>query len=160
MAIPIDLQFEIDAPIGLVWTYFQDPPRVAPCLPGAELTRVLDEKTYEGQVRVQVGPVVAQYAGKLIIERLDPTAHVVEMVARGDQQGATGRAQARIRYQLRPLAESRTEIIVHAEVSIAGHLAKLGGGMIQAVARQLFRKFAECVERDILNMASQASLKD
>ena len=154
MAIPIDLQFEIDAPIGLVWAYFGDPPRVAPCLPGAELTQVLDESTYEGKVRVQVGPVVAQYAGKLIIERLDSAAHVGEMAAHGDQQGATGRAKARIRYQLLPLAEGRTEIIVHAEVSIAGRLAQLGGGMIQAVARQLFRKFAECAERDILSAAS------
>ncbi len=154
MAIPIDLQFEIDAPIELVWAYFRDPPRVAPCLPGAELTRILDEKTYEGKVRVQVGPVVAQYAGKLIIERLDSTAYVGEMAAHGDQQGATGRAQARIRYQLRPVAEDRTEIILHAEVSIAGRLARLGGGMIQAVSRQLLRKFAECAERDILNAAS------
>ena len=154
MAIPIDLQFEIDAPIALVWEYFGDPPRVAPCLPGAELTRVLDEKTYEGKVRVQVGPVVAQYTGKVIIERLDSTAHVAEMVAHGDQQGATGRAQARIKYQLLPLAEARTEIILHAEVSIAGRLARLGGGMIQGVATQLLRKFAECAERDILNPAS------
>jgi carbon monoxide dehydrogenase subunit G len=76
------------------------------------------------------------------------------MVAHGDQQGTTGRAHARIRYHLRPLAEARTEIILHAEVSIAGRLARLGGGMIQAVARQLLRKFAECAERDILNAAS------
>ena len=154
MAIPIDLQFEIDAPIELVWAYFRDPPRVAPCLPGAELTRVVDEKNYEEKVRVRVGPVVAQYAGRLIIERLDSTAHVGEMVAQGDQQGATGRARARIRYQLVPLAEARTEIVLHAEVSIAGRLARLGGGMIQGVARQLLRKFAECAERDILNPAS------
>lgn len=160
MAIPIDLQFEIDAPIGLAWAYFRDPPRVAPCLPGAELTRVVDDKTYEGKARVRVGPVAAQYAGTLIIERMDSIAHVGEMVAHGDQQGATGRAEARIRYQLRPLAEARTEIILHAEVSIAGRLAQLGGGMIQAVARQLFRKFAECAEREILSTASQASLND
>ena len=160
MAIPVDLKFEIDAPIELVWAYFRDPPRVAPCLPGAELTRVLDDNTYEGKVRVQVGPVVAQYAGKLTIERLDSTAHVGEMSAHGDQQGATGRAQARIRYQLRPLTETRTEIVLHAEVSIAGRLARLGGGMIQAVSKQLFRKFAECAERDILNAANQASLID
>ncbi|MFQ5921750.1 MAG: SRPBCC family protein [Anaerolineales bacterium] len=160
MAIPIDVQFEIDAPIGLVWAYFRDPPRVAPCLPGAELTRVLDERTYEGKARVQVGPVVAQYTGKLIIERLDSTAYVAEMVAHGDQQDATGRVQARIRYHLRPLSAARTEIILHAELSIAGRLAQLGGGMIQAVARQLSRKFAECAERDLLNAASQASLID
>ena len=160
MAIPIDLQFEIDAPIELVWEYFRDPPRVAPCLPGAELTRVVDKKTYEGKVRVRVGPVAAQYAGRLIIERLDSTAHVGEMVAQGDQQGATGRARARIRYHLRPLAEARTEIVIHADVSIAGRLARLGGGMIQAVARQLLRKFAECAEQDILSAAGQASLTD
>jgi hypothetical protein len=160
MAIPIDMQFEFDAPIGLVWAYFQDPPRVAPCLPGAELTRALDERTYEGKARIQVGPVVAQYKGKVIIEHLDPATHVAEMVAHGDQQGASGRAQARIRFNLRPLAQDRTEIIVHAEVSIAGRLAQLGGGMIQAVARQLFRKFAECAEQDILNAANQPSLSD
>ncbi len=160
MAIPIDLQFEIDAPIELVWAYFQDPPRVANCLPGAELTRILDEKTYEGKVRVQVGPVVAQYKGKVIIEHSDPTTYMEEMVAHGDQQGAVGRVQARFRFNLRPLGQARTKIILHAEVSIAGRLAQLGGGMIQAVARQLLRKFAECAEREILTTGNQASLSD
>jgi len=160
MATIIDTQFEIDAPIKLVWAYFQDPPRVAPCLPGAELTRVIDERTYEGKVRVQLGPVVAEYKGKVIIEHLDPATYVAEMVAHGDQQGATGRAQARFRFNLRPLGQARTEIILHAEISIAGRLAQLGGGMIQAVARQLLRKFAECAERDIISAASQTNLID
>ena len=159
MAILIDVRSEINAPVDRVWSYFQDPPRVAPCLPGAELTRVLDEKTYEGRARIQVGPVVAQYKGKMVIERMDTTDHVVEMLAHGDQQGASGRARARLRVNLRSLDESCTEVILHAEVSIAGRLAQLGGGMIQAVARQLFRKFIECVERDILSTAGQDPLE-
>ncbi len=149
MAISIEGEFEIEAPADRVWAYFQDPVRVAPCLPGAELTRVVDEKTYEGRVRFRVGPVTAQYRGTVLIEQMDGENMTAEMVARGDQQGAPGRAEARLTFSLRPVGEARTQVAFRAQVTIAGALARVGGGMIQAVARQMMRKFAACVQEDL-----------
>ena len=132
-----------------VWDYFQDLPRVARCLPGAELTQVVDEQTYEGRVRFRVGPVSAQFQGTVVVERMDPAARTAEMVARGDQQGAPGRAEARLTFSLQPVGEARTEVHYRAQVTIAGALARVGGGVFQTVAKQLMHKFAACVQIEL-----------
>lgn len=150
MAIPIEERFEVAAPLEQVWGYFQDPPQVVPCIPGAELVGVVDDTTYEGRVKVQVGPVRAQFLGTVAIEAIDAEAHTMTLAARGTQQGAAGRAEAEVRFACRALGDTDTEVSIKASVSIAGKLAQLGGGMIQSVARQIFRKFADCAQREIL----------
>lgn len=148
--IPIEESFEVAAPIGRVWEYFRDPPRVVPCIPGAELTAVVDANTYEGRVSVQVGPIRAQFAGTVNILELDDERFRMTLSARGLQQGAVGRAEAKVRFGLESVDDGTTRVGIRAEVSIAGKLAQLGGGMIQTVSRQLFRKFADCARREIM----------
>lgn len=155
MAILIEEQFQVEAPIEPVWAYLSNPPRVAPCLPGAQLTEIVDERTFKGQVKVQVGPVVAQYQGTVILEAMDAESHSATMVGRGTQMGAAGRAEGRMTYTLRSLDGQGTEIVVNAEVNVTGRLAQLGGGMIQSVSKQLFREFVDCVRQQIL--AEQAA---
>jgi len=150
VAIPIEESFEVAAAIEQVWSYFQDPPQVVPCIPGAELVGVLDEKSYEGIMKFQLGPVRAKFKGTITIDEIDPQAHVMTLTARGIQLGAVGQAEAQVRFACLSLDDRRTEIGIQANVSIAGKLAQLGGGMIQSVARQLFREFAECAQHEIL----------
>ena len=39
-----------------MWAVLHDVEQLAPCLPGAELTEVVDEKTWKGRVHVKFGP--------------------------------------------------------------------------------------------------------
>jgi len=39
------------------WAVLMDIPRIAPCMPGAKLTKVVDHKTYKGKIAVRLGPV-------------------------------------------------------------------------------------------------------
>ena len=48
-----------------------DVERVAPCLPGAEITEVGDDGTYRGTFSVRLGPTTAAYRGELQMEELD-----------------------------------------------------------------------------------------
>jgi carbon monoxide dehydrogenase subunit G len=150
VAIPIEERFEVAAPIEQVWAYFQDPPQVVPCIPGAELVGSAEENTYEGKVSFQVGPVRAQFKGEVRIESIDAQTHTMSLIARGMQQGAPGRAEAQVQFELQPLGDTSTEVSIKADISIAGKLAQLGGGMIQSVSRQIFRKFADCARQEIL----------
>ena len=59
-----------------------------------------------------------------------------------------GRAEAQVGFGLQSLGETSTEVTIDANVSITGKLAQLGGGMIQTVSRQIFRKFADCVQKE------------
>lgn len=150
MAISVKERFEVTAPIAEVWAYFDDPPQVVPCLPGAELVKAIDENTYEGRVSFQVGPVRAQFAGTVKIENRDPAQHAITLAAKGTQQGAIGRAEAQVSFGLQAVDETLTEVTIDADVSITGKLAQLGGGMIQTVSRQIFRKFADCVQKEFV----------
>lgn len=142
-------RFQVDASPEKVWGYLTDPPRVAPCLPGAELLDVVAEDTYKGKVEVKVGPIAARYEGTATFEEVDSAKREAVLVARGDQQGAVGKAEANIKFTVGALDRDRTEVTVEADVSISGRLGRLGGGMIQTVSGQLFRKFAECVSAEL-----------
>ena len=56
--------FTIPADLETAWSVLLDIPRIAPCMPGAELTEVVGDRTYKGLARVKVGPVGLQFAGQ------------------------------------------------------------------------------------------------
>ena len=47
--------FEVALPPDEAWALLLDIERIAPCLPGAEITEVVDERTYKGKVAVRHG---------------------------------------------------------------------------------------------------------
>lgn len=150
MAIKIEEQFQVDAPRDQAWAFFGDPRRVAPCLPGARLTDVVDECTYNGQVRVQVGPVAAQYQGTVTVEARDDVTGTMTMAVRAAQVGAVGRAEGRITCAVRAITPTQTAVEVMAELTVSGRLMQLAGGLIGGVTKQLFQEFVRCARRSIL----------
>ena len=55
--------FTVNAPIDEAWATLTDLERIAPCMPGAQLTEIEGE-TYRGLVKVKVGPITAQFKGQ------------------------------------------------------------------------------------------------
>ena len=47
-----------------MWARLIDVEKVAPCLPGAEITDASDTGVYEGNFTIKLGPTTAAYAGK------------------------------------------------------------------------------------------------
>ena len=66
-------EFTVNAPIDRAWAVLTDIERIAPCMPGAELTEV-DGDTYHGLVKVKVGPITAQYKGTASFVEKDEAA--------------------------------------------------------------------------------------
>lgn len=150
MAIKITETFEIDAPMDQVWEFISDPTKVVTCLPGAELTQVIDAKTYEGKVKVKVGPILAAYKGLARIEELDGLTHTIRVAAEGKETAGAGLAKAGMIGVVEATPSGGTKVSVNADVDIKGKLAQFGGGLIQEVARQIFKQFAENVQ-DVLS---------
>ena len=86
-----------------------DPERVAKCLPGAAITAKVDEKTWTGTMTVKVGPVQSSYKGKIVFEKLDPSAHTAEIVATGQDVRGRGGADLRLTSSVRELSPGETE---------------------------------------------------
>jgi len=137
---------EVDAPVDRVWALVNDIPRVAPCMPGAALTGVVDERTYEGTVAVKLGPMRMSYTGKVVIEEVDEAGRSARLAASGKDTKGAGTARATVETRLEPLGDARTRMSVASDVQLTGRVASFGrGGAINDVATRLFGEFADCL---------------
>jgi uncharacterized protein len=137
---------EVDAPVDRVWALVNDIPRVAPCMPGAALTGVVDERTYEGTVAVKLGPLRMSYKGKVVVEEVDEAGRSARLAASGKDTKGAGTARATVETRIEPVDDARTRMSVSSDVQLTGRVASFGrGGAINDVATRLFGEFADCL---------------
>lgn len=162
MSVRIEEVFEVEAPPDRVWAYLTDPRQVVHCLPGAELTSVQDESTFLGKVKVKVGPIVAAYAGRVVLTERDEAQRVVRMVGEGRESGGAGSAKMTMTSTVAALENGATQVRVSAEIDIVGRIAQFGRGMIESVNKQMFRQFTDCVRATLAEprVASEGSGAD
>jgi carbon monoxide dehydrogenase subunit G len=142
----IENTVEVDAPLDRVWALVNDIPRVAPCMPGAALTGVLDDKTYEGTVAVKLGPLRMSYKGKVTVDEIDDAGHSARLTASGKDTKGAGTARASVETRLEPAGDTHTRLHVTSDVQLTGKVASFGrGGAINDVATRLFGQFADCL---------------
>ena len=153
----IDSEFTVEAPMDRVWAYLLDVERVAPCMPGAELTEVVDDHTWKGKTSVKVGPVALSFAGTVVLQERDDAAHRVVLKAQGMEQRGKGAASASVVSHLEEVAGG-TKVTMQADLTISGAVAQYGRGMIQDISQRLTAEFASCLEQNI--MAEAASTQD
>jgi uncharacterized protein len=141
--------FEVAQPVEKVWQFFGDIPRVAACLPGAELTEDLGDDKYAGKVAVRMGPVRLQFAGTAQVTERDEAAKRIVLDAAGADE--RGRGQAAMMVSATLAAAGRgTKVAVTQDLQLSGAAAQYGRGMIADVTAVLMRDFSA-------NMASQIS---
>jgi uncharacterized protein len=142
----IENTVEVDAPLDRVWALVNDIPRVAPCMPGAALTGVVDDQTYEGTVAVKLGPLRMSYKGKVVVEEVDEASHSARLAASGRDTKGAGTARASVETRLEPAGDAKTRLQVTSDVQLTGKVASFGrGGAINDVATRLFGQFADCL---------------
>jgi uncharacterized protein len=142
MAIRIEKTFQVQEPLESVWKFISDPRKVANCLPGAQITEAMDDRTFKGVIKVQVGPSVTDYKGQVNIERLDDEKHEIELVGKGQDIRGKGSASMKMTGKVQSLPDGSTEVASVAEVNVVGLLAQMGGRMIQEVSNQMFAAFS------------------
>jgi carbon monoxide dehydrogenase subunit G len=147
--VKLEQSFEVKAPLERVWRELIAIERVAPCLPGAEITEASDDGVYRGNFSVRLGPTTAAYRGELHMEEADEATHVARMRASGQDKRGQGGAKATIVSKLSEQGDA-TLVEVETDFTITGRLARFGrGGMIQDVSNRLLREFAECLQKTI-----------
>ena len=133
--------FEVPYGIDAVWGVLTDVERIAPCLPGAQLTGS-DGDTHEGIVKVKVGPITSQYKGTATFTERDDDAHRLLMSAKGRDTRGAGNASAEITVALEALGETSTQVSVHTDLTITGKVAQFGRGVLADVSKKLMGQFA------------------
>ncbi|HYZ13241.1 MAG TPA: SRPBCC family protein [Actinomycetota bacterium] len=145
----IENEFTVPAPIDEVWSHLLDVERVAPCMPGAELTESVDESTWKGKVNMRLGPVSLSFAGIVTMEDRDDAAHRVVLRAKGMEQKGKGAANASVTSWLET-SQNETTVKMVADVQLTGSVAQLSRGLLPEVSRKLTREFAECLRTSML----------
>ncbi len=142
-----DNSFEVPLPPAQAWKVLLDIERVAPCMPGAELTEVLGGNTYKGKIGVRLGPVALTFAGIVKFDEIDDTNRTARVSAQGTDVKGRGGANASSVFRLEP-AGSGSKVLVHTSLTLSGAVAQYGRGVgiIQATATQLMSQFAKCLK--------------
>jgi uncharacterized protein len=139
-----DNSFEVPLPPAQAWAVLMDVRRIAPCMPGAELTDVADPQTYKGRISVRLGPVALAFAGLVKFEDVDDTNYSARVKAQGNDAKGRGAANAVATFRLEP-AGTGSKVMVHTDLTLSGAVAQYGRGvgMIQATAAQIIDQFAK-----------------
>jgi hypothetical protein len=144
-------EFTVDAPVEQAWAVLTDLERIAPCMPGAQLTEVEGDE-YRGNIKVKVGPISAQYKGAASFVSRDDASHTAVLKAEGRDTRGQGNASATITATLIPEGSS-TKVIVGTDLTITGKVAQMGRGVLADVSAKLLGQFVESLERDVLSSA-------
>lgn len=150
----LDHEFTVPAPIGEVWQAVVDPERVAPCMPGATLTKVEGDK-FSGTVKVKLGPISLLYKGNGEFLEKDDAAHKVTIKASGKDSRGSGTAAATVTLTLTE-AEGGTHGSVATDLSITGKPAQFGRGLISEVGGKILDTFAGCLSGKLAPEAEPA----
>lgn len=139
----LDHEFTVPVPAAQAWPVLLDIDRIAPCLPGASITKV-DGDDFEGTVKVKVGPITVTYGGSASFLVKDESERRAVIEARGRETRGTGTATARVTAQLHDEGDS-TRVVVNTDLSITGKPAQFGRGVMSDVGAKLLGRFADCL---------------
>ncbi|WP_370971793.1 SRPBCC family protein [Amycolatopsis sp. cg9] len=139
----LDHEFTVPAPIGEVWQAVVDPERVAPCMPGATLTKV-EGDAFSGTVKVKLGPISLLYKGNGEFLEKDDAAHKVTIKASGKDSRGAGTASATVTLTLTE-SDGGTHGAVATDLAITGKPAQFGRGLISEVGGKILDTFAGCL---------------
>jgi carbon monoxide dehydrogenase subunit G len=153
----LEQSFTVAAPVERVWDMLVDVERVAPCLPGAEITGQGPDGSYEGNFTVKLGPTTASYRGSLRMDSLDEASRTATMHAKGTDKRGQGGANATIVSTMRQEGEE-TVVDVITDFTITGRLARFGrGGMIEDISKRMLRDFSQCLQASMASEPAPAA---
>jgi carbon monoxide dehydrogenase subunit G len=147
--VKIEDSFRVDVPVEEAWKVLLDLERIAPCLPGAQLTEVEGDE-YRGTVKIKVGPITAQYKGVAKIEEADESNRKVVLQAEGRDTRGQGNASATVTATLVPDGDGTT-VNIDTDLNITGKVAQFGRGVMADVSSKLLGQFADNLKQDVLN---------
>lgn len=141
----IENSFAVKAAPDRVYEFLLDVNNVVSCVPGAELSEVVDPNTFKGKVRIKVGPVTVSYNGTARITSRDAETRTATLEAEGRETTGSGSAQATTVMAVAADGESST-VTLTTDFTVVGRVAQFGRGIMEDVSRHLVGQAAECIQ--------------
>jgi carbon-monoxide dehydrogenase small subunit len=146
--------FTVAHPVDVVWDFFGNIGEVASCLPGASLAGDPVDGHVEGQIRVKVGPIAAEFQGVADVTRDDAT-RTGTINGSGKDKRSNSQTRGLIGYAVKPGdTPDETRVDVSIGYTLTGMLAQFGrSGLVQDVAGRLIAAFVQNLEAKLAHKA-------
>lgn len=151
----LEHQFTVTAPIDTAWATMMDIEGVAECFPGATLTSA-DGDSFEGTVKVKLGPIAMVYKGRGAFVERDDGAHRAVIEAKGRDKRGNGTAGATVTMSMTESGPD-TSVTVVTDLNVTGKPAQFGRGVMQDVSDKLLGQFVDCLATKVGGPASTDS---
>src|ERR1700682_2629227 len=142
----LENSFSVGAPPDRVFAYLLDVNKVVGCVPGAELSEVVDPTTFKGKVKV--GPITVAYSGTARIADRNDSARSATLEAEGRETTGPGSARAKALMTVDADGAGSTVKIV-TDYSVAGRVAQFGRGVMEDVSRRIVNEMAACIKANV-----------
>jgi carbon monoxide dehydrogenase subunit G len=139
----------ISASRETLWEFLMNMENVARCLPGVEGVARLDDDTYEGTVRLKVGPIALALEGTLRVEARDHSQWHGAMRAEAKDRKLGGGVRARLSMDLVEQGPTETEMRVTLEAHVLGKIGEFGQPVMRKRADAMLQEFASRVSQQL-----------
>src|SRR4051794_4283701 len=148
--------FDVDAPVDEVYETLLDLEKVAPAMPGAQVTEKLSDDAYKVAIKVKLGPMTMNYRGDVEVREKDPEAHRATLHVKAREARGQGTATADVVQRLEATDGGGTHAVIEAEVQLAGRAAAMGRGLIEDVSAKLVKQFADNLSQMLASRGGEA----
>ena len=146
MAEQLINEFTVNRPIDEAWPIITNVERIAPCLPGAQLTEIRqtdDGETYAGNVKVKLGAISTEFIGEAFFLERAEANYSCKLNGKGRDTKGRGNASADIAAQAESISPTSTKVTVTTDLHITGKIAQFGRGILGDVSAKLIDQFAQ-----------------
>ncbi len=147
--------FMVAHPVDVVWDFFGDVAGVASCLPGASLAGEPVDGHVEGQMKVKVGPISAEFLGVADITR-DETTRTGTISGSGKDKRSNSATRGLVGYTVKEGdTPDQTRVDVSVGFTLTGALAQFSrSGLVQDIAGRLIAMFVKNLEARLAGKAT------
>jgi len=137
----------INASREAVWDFLMNMDNVAHCLDGVQAFTSLDADTYEGTLRVKVGPVALSFQGTVRVEARDREQWHGVVRAEAKDRRVGGGVRAQMQMHLVEKSPMETEMHVALEAHVLGKIGEFGQPLIRKKTETMLGEFAAQVSQ-------------
>jgi carbon monoxide dehydrogenase subunit G len=139
MALVIEGEERIAAPIDKVWQALNDPEVLKACIPGCESLEKTSDNNMAATVVLKIGPIKATFNGEVELKNLNPPrSYTIQGEGKG---GIAGFAKGGADVILAEDGPDTTVLKYEAKADVGGKIAQLGSRLITSTSKKLAGQF-------------------
>lgn len=143
-SIALENGFDVPASVADTWTLLNDPVKVLPCMPGAELVEVLPDDNWLARMHVDIGPIALTFDVDVRRAETDLDARSTRLICDARESRGRGGAVATVRSTVASGADGGSHVALFTELEFDGAVAEVAvGPIVTDISRQLTRQFAQ-----------------